>query len=104
MNKTILWLVAIFLLGAVEVAETQQPKKVHRIGFLSAAPSIDPAFLEGLHNLGYFEGKNIVVELRSAQGKLELLPDLAVELGPRDRRRSAQRCNRGHTVYPAGPV
>ena len=68
------------LLLTVSLVEAQQPKKVPRIGFLSAAPSIDPAFLEGLRNLGYVEGKNIVVELRSAQGKLERLPDLAVEL------------------------
>ena len=80
MDKVKFWLVATFLVGAIAIAEAQQAKKIPRIGFLSAAPSIDPAFLEGLHNLGYFEGKNIVVELRSAQGKLELLADLAVEL------------------------
>ena len=34
MNKTILWLVAIFLVGAVEVVEAQQPKKLSRIGVL----------------------------------------------------------------------
>src|SRR5882672_4888977 len=80
MDKVKFWLVATFLVGAIAIAEAQQAKKIPRIGFLSAAPSIDPAFLEGLRNLGYIEGKNIVVELRSAQGKLELLADLAVEL------------------------
>jgi putative ABC transport system substrate-binding protein len=81
-NPKWLWLVAFAvtfpLCGAV--AEAQQPKKVPRIGFLSAAPSIDPAFLEGLRSLGYVEGKSIVVEFRSAQGKLDRLPDLAAEL------------------------
>ena len=61
-------------------AETSQAKKVPRIGFLSVAPLIDPAFLETLRSLGYVEGKNITVELRSAQGKLDRLPDLAAEL------------------------
>ena len=61
-------------------AEAQQVKKVPRIGFLSATPSINPAFLEGLHALGYIEGKNIIIEYRSAQDKLERHPDLAAEL------------------------
>jgi len=72
--------VIVMLLTPGLPAAAQQPKKVPRIGFLSAAPSIDPAFLEGLHNLGYIDGKNIVIELRSAQGKLGGLPDLAAEL------------------------
>lgn len=61
-------------------AQAQQVKKVPRIGFLSATPSINPAFLEGLHALGYIEGKNIIIEYRSAQDKLERHPDLAAEL------------------------
>ena len=39
MNKVTLWLVAIFLVGAVAIAEAQQPTKVPRIGYLSAARS-----------------------------------------------------------------
>jgi putative tryptophan/tyrosine transport system substrate-binding protein len=66
-------------------AEAQQPKKVPRIGFLSAAsPStisarID-AFRQGLRELGYLEGKNIFIEWRFAEGKLDRLPALATEL------------------------
>jgi len=81
MNKKI----AVFALGVLVLAsgsqaQAQQSKKIPRIGFLSAAPSIDPALLEGLHDLGYVEGKTIVIEHRSAEGKLERLPELAAEL------------------------
>jgi putative tryptophan/tyrosine transport system substrate-binding protein len=79
-RKNVVCLLTVALLATVSLAEAQQPKKVPRIGFLSAAPSIDTAFLEGLRDLGYVDGKNIVVELRSAQGKLDRLPELAAEL------------------------
>jgi ABC-type uncharacterized transport system substrate-binding protein len=76
---------ALDLLGALLFAlsvpaHAQQAKEIPRIGFLTAAPSIEPAFLEGLRNLGYVDGKTIVIELRSAQGKLDRLSDLATEL------------------------
>jgi putative tryptophan/tyrosine transport system substrate-binding protein len=66
-------------------AEAQQPRKVSRIGFLigASAPSISAlvkAFRQGLRELGYVEGKNIVIEWRSAEGKFDRLPDLASEL------------------------
>jgi putative ABC transport system substrate-binding protein len=61
-------------------AEAQQVKKTFRIGFLSASPSIDHAFLEGLHDLGYLDGQNIVIEHRSARGNLNRLSTLATEL------------------------
>ena len=73
------------LLAVAVVAEAQQPKKVPRIGFLSAAsPSaisdrLD-SFRQGLTELGYIEGKNIAVEYRYADGKTDRLPALAVEL------------------------
>jgi len=79
-RKNVVCLLTVALMATVSLAEAQQPKKVPRIGFLSAAPSIDSAFLEGLRDLGYVDGKNIVVELRSAQGKLDRLPELAAEL------------------------
>jgi putative ABC transport system substrate-binding protein len=79
-RKNVVCLLTVALLATVSLAEAQQPKKVPRIGFLSAAPSIDSAFVEGLRDLGYVDGKNIVVELRSAQGKLDRLPELAAEL------------------------
>jgi len=66
-------------------AEAQQPKNVPRIGFLSAvSPSTISArldaFRQGLRELGYVEGKNIVIEWRSAEGKSDRLPGLAAEL------------------------
>jgi putative ABC transport system substrate-binding protein len=66
-------------------AEAQQATKVARIGFLSASsPPITPhvleAFLQGLRDLGYVEGRNLVIEYRFAEGKLERLPALAAEL------------------------
>src|SRR5713226_1684133 len=79
-----------FALGALLLAlsipaEAQQPKKVPRIGFLSAlSPSAlsawTEAFRQGLRELGYVEGKTFVVEYRWAEGKIERLPDLATEL------------------------
>jgi putative tryptophan/tyrosine transport system substrate-binding protein len=65
-------------------AEPQQSTKVARIGFLSASsPSADSsiaAFRQGLRELGYEEGKNIAIEYRYAEGRMERLPDLAAEL------------------------
>jgi len=66
-------------------ADAQQPTKVPRIGFLAA---ISPAaisarieaFRQGLKELGYVEGKNIVIEWRSVEGKGDRLPGLAAEL------------------------
>jgi putative ABC transport system substrate-binding protein len=66
-------------------AQAQQPKKVSRIGFLSSvsASTISArveGFRQGLRELGYAEGKNIVVEYRYAEGKLDRLPALVAEL------------------------
>jgi putative ABC transport system substrate-binding protein len=67
------------------LTEAQQPKKVPRIGYLSAssATEVSPraeAFRQGLRELGYVEGKNLVLEFRYAQGKFDRLPALAAEL------------------------
>jgi putative ABC transport system substrate-binding protein len=75
--------VTLAMYGAV--VQAQQPKKVLRIGYLSAsarashAPSFE-AFLQGLRELGYVEGQNISIEARFAEGKAERLPDLVTEL------------------------
>jgi putative ABC transport system substrate-binding protein len=73
------------LLLSVSVAAAQQPKKVPRIGILSAASTSFysarvESFRQRLRELGYVEGKNIVIDYRYAEGKLERLPDLAAEL------------------------
>ena len=66
-------------------AEAQQPTKVPRMGFLSPfSPSATAiwlqAFRQGLHDLGWVEGKNISVEYRYAEGRNDRLPDLAADL------------------------
>jgi putative tryptophan/tyrosine transport system substrate-binding protein len=73
------------ILTAPLVSEAQQSAKAPRIGVLM--PILDPertrnveAFRQGLRDLGYVEGQNLVIESRDAEGKVERLPDLAAEL------------------------
>jgi putative ABC transport system substrate-binding protein len=71
------------LLAAPLVAEGQQAKRVPVVGYLierSGPTAFDEAFRLGLRELGYSEGRNIVVEHRWAEGKTERLPALAAEL------------------------
>src|SRR4029453_15841262 len=72
------------LLAAPLAVEAQEAIKVARIGFLAgnlaALPNLREAFLQGLRDLGYVEGRNVVIEYRDAKGKLERLPALAAEL------------------------
>ena len=71
------------LLAVAATVEAQQPKKAPRIGWLGAARTSAPrmeAFRQGLHELGYAEGKNIFIEYRYAEGKLDQLPALAADL------------------------
>ena len=72
------------LLATPLAADGQQAAKVARIGHLSpnlaAGPHLRDAFLQGLRDLGYVEGRNVVIEYRDAEGKLERLPALAAEL------------------------
>src|SRR5262245_5844211 len=71
---------AVWPLGA----RAQQPERVPRIGYLSPTSAVargrNEAFRQGLRELGYVEGKNIVIEYRFAEGNFDLLPDLAAEL------------------------
>ena len=85
MNKVILWLVAIFLVGAVAIVEAQQAKKIPRIGILiSNSPSASAhrigALQKGLHELGYVEEKSIIIDYRYAEGKPDTVPALVDEL------------------------
>jgi putative tryptophan/tyrosine transport system substrate-binding protein len=70
-----------FIFGGV-VATAQQPKKVPRIGYQSAGSSgeREEAFRQGLRELGYVEGQNIVIEWRFAQGKPDQIPRNTAEL------------------------
>ena len=86
MNKGFLIsFVATLILCAVHTAEPQQPKKVPRIGYLGANPrSTNPAridaFRQGLRELGYTEGKNIIIEWRFAEANPDRLRTFAAEL------------------------
>ena len=78
-------LVAAMMLAVAVLAQAQQPARIPRIGILSPASASFfsarvEAFRQRLRELGYVEGKNIVIEYRYAEGKRERLPDLAAEL------------------------
>jgi ABC-type uncharacterized transport system substrate-binding protein len=75
--------VGAMLFALCVTASAQQAKKVPRIGYLNTSYFNAPrakAFREGLRELGYVEGKNIVIEWRYADGKLDRLPELVAEL------------------------
>src|SRR5262245_46982533 len=85
MNKKFVWLVTFLLLAAGPFAQAQQPKKVPKIGYLlpstpAAAAHLLEAFRQGLRELGYVEGKTLVLELRYGEARTERLPELAREL------------------------
>jgi len=82
MNRKLTWLFTAILLVFIPQARAQQAKKIAHIGVRNAvdAPSSHDALLKGLRELGYVEGKNIVIEYRSADGHLERFPELAAEL------------------------
>ena len=85
-HKVILFLLAALVLNCSHLAEAQQPKKIPRIGYVSV--SGDPktpgryveAFRQGLQELGYVEGKNILVEYRYVEGKLDRYASIVAEL------------------------
>src|SRR5262245_51280651 len=85
MNKKLFWVVLFLLLCAATFVEAQQATKMDRIGVLpSGSPSSMAthvnAFRQGLRELGYVEGQNIVHEYRYGEGKPERFRDLADEL------------------------
>ena len=78
-------LLSTFLLATASIAEAQEATKIPRIGVLPAGSSSSmatqvEAFRQGLRELGYVEGKNIVLEYRYGEGKHEQYRDLADEL------------------------
>jgi putative ABC transport system substrate-binding protein len=84
-RRTFIGAFAGSLVIARPVAEAQPAAKVYRVGVLlgATAETVTPlvrALTEGLRDLGYVEGRNIVFERRYADGRVERLPDLAAEL------------------------
>jgi putative ABC transport system substrate-binding protein len=83
--KILVYALPALILTAIHIAEAQQSIKIPRIGFL-VVPSRSffadrmESFRQELHSLGYVEGKNILIEYRYAEGKLDRLPELAKEL------------------------
>src|SRR5258708_34250319 len=83
-GKIFVWPLITFLLPTAFSAEAQQEAKVHRIGVLSqgvsgSSPDIE-AFRQGLFDLGYVEGKNLVIEYRYAERNANRYPDLVSDL------------------------
>ncbi|MGH7771144.1 MAG: ABC transporter substrate binding protein, partial [Candidatus Binatia bacterium] len=84
-KKIVVFVLATLILASVHLAEAQQAKKVPPIGYLGGsllsgnAARIE-AFRQGLRELNYVEGKNIVIDWRSAEGQGDRLPALAAEL------------------------
>ena len=78
---TVLTLCALLFVATFH-AEAQQTKKVPRIGYLSSGfrSFHTEAFRQGLRELGYVEGKNITIEYRDAEGKIERYSDLASDI------------------------
>jgi putative ABC transport system substrate-binding protein len=84
-TKVLLVTLILLFLSAAQLARAQQPAKIPRIGVLiSATPAAAARRVEtiqrGLRELGYVDGKNIIIEYRYADGKLEPLAELAAEL------------------------
>src|SRR5918995_17545 len=85
MASIMICLLSVLLLAAASFGQGRQPAKIPGIGFLSpgGSPGSDfryEAFQQGLCELGYIEGRNITVEYRGAEGKVNRFQELAAEL------------------------
>jgi len=85
MKNLIYLLPVIAMMVGGAAVQAQQPKQPPRIGYLQAPPlsvvaARTNAFRQGLHDLGYIEGKNVIIELRSADGKIDRVPAIVAEL------------------------
>ena len=79
--KILFYALSALILATIHLAEAQQPGKIPWIGYLAGAGSgPSPAFIQGLRDLGYVEGKNIAFVFRTTEGKTEHNADLAAEL------------------------
>jgi putative ABC transport system substrate-binding protein len=84
-KKIVVWLLRSVFLTTSSLAQAQQPGKIPRIGYLTGSPlfvisALSEAFRQGLRDLGYIEGKNIVIEWRPHEGNLDRQRALAAEL------------------------
>ena len=82
-NNSVCFALCALFLALSHSAGAQQPKRVPKIGYLSGTGSEVPnavAFRQGLRDLGYIEGKSILVEYRSVEGKLDRASGLVAEL------------------------
>lgn len=83
MFRRVITVVALVMGAVLAPCQTQQPAKVPRVGFLApqgrSLPLLD-AFRQGLADLGYVEGRNVVIEPRFAEGQYERFPELIGEL------------------------
>ena len=81
----VLFCLLITVLLITGLVEAQQPKKVPRIGYLSALEPVrettrSEAIQLALRELGYIEGQNLAIEYRYSEGKIDRAPDLAADL------------------------
>jgi len=108
-------IVSAMLFALCRSGEAQQQERIARIGYLSATrpQPRDEAFRQGLHDLGYLEGKNIVIDWRFAEGKLDQVPrnaaelvrlkvDIIVTTGPTDTRAAKAATKNDSHHYGAG--
>jgi putative tryptophan/tyrosine transport system substrate-binding protein len=72
--------ISVFVLALSLPAEAQRPDKIHRIGMLLGGSPYVEAFREGLRELGYIEGKNVVIEYRYTEGKRDRHYEFLAEL------------------------
>jgi hypothetical protein len=85
MNPKLFWLITAFLLVLFPQAQAEQPKKITRIGWLAGnlpygQKSRIEVFRQALRELGYTEGRDVIIEACYNRGKLDQLPELAAEL------------------------
>jgi ABC-type uncharacterized transport system substrate-binding protein len=84
--RTLIVALTLSLLVALYAAEAQQPAKVSRIGILAGSAQAPrerrgyDAWQQGLRELGYVEGQNVILEYRYTEGNVALLPALAADL------------------------
>jgi putative ABC transport system substrate-binding protein len=84
--KAVVVLLFTLALASVHLAQAQQPKKVPRVGYVSGTGDLSnpgpyvEALRQGLRDLGYIDGKNILIEYRGAEGKVDRIPSLVAEL------------------------